>query len=102
MGEAPGADSAAARRWVCPPEVGWVVETARIVVVHRGTGAAHSLEYPEAAVWDLLSRGYSCERTISMLCAIASLEPRAAEQCVLAAIESWAGSGILVETGDHG
>jgi len=90
------------RTYECAPDVAWVVETDAIVVVHGGTGAAYSLEYPEAAIWELLGRGYSYERVVSMLPTIASLSSSAAEQRVLHALDAWTEVGLLVGADGHG
>jgi hypothetical protein len=79
------------------------VETCGITLIHRGTGTTRSLRYPEAALWDLLSRGYSYERTLSLLCAIASLAPEAAERLLLDSLAAWVEVGFLVrEEDNHG
>ncbi len=89
-------------KWRFAPQVTWAVDLAGITVIHSATGCVASLEYHEAALWDLLSRGYSYDRLIALVCAIASLEPQDAEQWVLTTTKEWTEAGLLVKVSDHG
>jgi hypothetical protein len=80
----------------------WVVETTGLAVIHRGADTRRWLPCPEAAAWDLLSRGYSHEAVTAALCAIASLPRAEAEARLQAMIGSWVEAGLLVEAADRG
>jgi len=88
--------------WRVAPGVWWAVETDGIVLGGPGAGSARALAYPEAAVWDLLSRGYRMEKVASMMEGIASLPPAAAKRIVAACLRTWVGAGVLVEATAHG
>ena len=55
------------------------METGGVVLIDGVTGAATTLGYPQAAIWDFLTRGESDEQICAKLCAIASLDPAAAQ-----------------------
>ena len=92
----------AARRYACKPEVAWVVEDDGILLVNRATGTTRFLGYPEAAVWDLLSRGRSFARAVSTLRATTERDAAEAERLVRDCIRQWVDAGILTEASDHG
>lgn len=76
------------------PGVKWVVDRLT-VTVSDGTGHSWTLQYPEAAVWDLFSRPYAYDTVVSMMTHIASLDTRSADAMVRGAIEEWAQRGLL-------
>jgi len=86
----------------CAPHVKWAVETRGIILVDQNTRLAHSLNYPHAALWDLINRGHSFDKTVRMLCAIVSMEAKEAEQFLLESLDEWAEAGFLVKTNNHG
>ena len=76
-------------------QVRWAVEAAGVVLISGATGAATSLSYPEAAIWDLITRGDSSEKIAAKLCAIAGLDAEAAQKLVLDTVEAWRKAGFL-------
>ncbi len=86
----------------CTPSTRWVVELDRIVVVNQMTGTVRSLEYPRAALWDFIARGYSYDQIIPMLCSIASLQRDAIEELVGQSLEQWTQAGFLKRIDRHG
>lgn len=78
------------------PGVGWSVGRVNLTLTDR-RGHVCTLEYPEAAVWDLLSRGYAFEKIEQMLGHIASMEPAAADALIRTAIGRWRDAGLLEE-----
>lgn len=82
--------------------VAWAVDRGGLWLLCEASGASQWLAYPEAAVWDLLSRGLSFERTVSLLGPIASLGSDEAERLVRRCIEAWTEAGFLARTGDDG
>jgi hypothetical protein len=77
------------------PQVSWAVEAGGVLLIDRATGAAVALGYPQAAVWDFLTRGESEERICAMLCAIASLQPEAARTLLLETAAALREAGFL-------
>lgn len=95
---ADGVNSAAPdRTYRCPTHVGWVVEDQGVTLVNRGTGATLLLKPPDAATWDLMSRGQSYAGLVSLLCSIVTLTPECAAQRVRACVASWVSAGFLEE-----
>ena len=78
------------------PGVGWSVGRVN-VTLSDGRGQVRALGYPEAAVWDLVSRGYAFDRVVKMIGHIASIEETAADALVRSAIASWRDAGFLEE-----
>jgi hypothetical protein len=74
--------------------VRWAVERFGIVLTDSG-GRVHTLAYPEAAIWDLFSRGYAFEKTVSMMSHIAELDAAAADALVRGAVDGWVAGGLL-------
>lgn len=65
------------------------------VALEGGRGGVRVLQYPEAAVWDLLSRGYPLSRVASLTEHIGSLDSAAADAFVRSCLEEWADLGFL-------
>ncbi len=76
------------------PRVQWSVGRVTVTLTD-GSGRVRTLQYPEAAVWDLVSRAYPFAKVVSMTAHIAALDEIAASALVRAALEEWAESGFL-------
>lgn len=99
----PGRDHAVdIQRYHCPDHVGWSVEIDTIRIINQRSGAVCLLGYPEAAVWDLISRGYAYDDLVRLLGVIASFDLSEAKQLVLRTVKDLAGKGFLTQSGDHG
>jgi hypothetical protein len=75
--------------------VRWAVEAGGVVLIDGVTGAATTLGYPQAAIWDFLTRGESGERMCAKLCAIASLDPAAAQALVRETVAALRDAGLV-------
>ena len=62
-----------------------------------GRGHVHTLEYPEAAVWDLLTRGYRFDDVVRLTGHIGSLPPADADALVRSALARWCDAGLVEE-----
>jgi hypothetical protein len=76
------------------PGVRWVVNRASLTITD-GHAGVHTLDYPDAAIWDLFARGYSFSKVVAMTVHIAAVEPAAADAVVRASLDRWAGLGLL-------
>jgi hypothetical protein len=74
--------------------VQWVVDRFT-VTVRAADGTSTRLHYPDAAIWDLVSRDYPFARVVALLAHIAALDRGAAESLVYARFEEWAAAGLL-------
>ena len=74
--------------------VKWSVETQGLLLIDR-EGVNHWLPYPQAALWDFISRCRSLDKMKSMLSSIASLDSRACEDFMLESIGEWVKLGLL-------
>ena len=87
----------------CHPEVKWSVVT-RGLLLFRPDEAPRVLGYPEAALWDLLSRNVPYDRAIRLFAAIAykaTDDRRSASAVAKAAIGDWLEDGLLVSPSRH-
>ncbi len=73
----------------------WVVEQKGVVLIHALENRCTWLAYPEAAVWDLLTRDWSRREMISMLAVIAAVDEAAAEILLDGCLERWTHQGWL-------
>ena len=76
------------------PGVRWVVERSALTLTD-GQGRLLRVDYPEAAIWDLLSRGYSFAKVVVMTSHIAAVGVEVAEALVHGALERWAAGGFI-------
>ena len=83
-------------KYTCHPQVLWAVETTGVNLILSDTGDVWTLGYPDAAIWDLISRRYSLVRAAQILAAILSVDLEPARQLLLARLEAWIEEGILV------
>lgn len=83
-------------RYRCAPGIGWVVQTTGLTLVRQGEGVVAELGYPEAAVWDLASRGYRFDRLVFVIRHVAGLDEEAARRLVLETLQGWVRAGLLV------
>ena len=78
-----------------PPDVRWIVEEWGIRVFHVEKGQILSLEYPEAAVWDLLSRDPREETIVSKLSAILAWPESRSRGLLRSSIRRWLDLEVL-------
>jgi len=83
------------------PDTSWIVQADGVVLVNSRRRTAVVVRYPEAAVWDLLTRHPVAEVTRKVAC-IASLEREEAERVVRSAIDQWVAQGFLREEAGGG
>ena len=82
----------------CAEHVAWVVEPYGIELIHMERGRRRTLFHPEAAVWDLVTRGRPVKTIPSLLELIAGTGPHEARTLVNSCLEQWLAEGWL-ETG---
>jgi hypothetical protein len=64
------------------PGLRYIAEPGRIVLLDTQTGRALHLEYPDAAIWDMMIRGYQHRRIADSLQDIAHLTAAHADQLI--------------------
>jgi hypothetical protein len=75
--------------------VSWLVEDAGIRVFGPQATSSRLVEYPEAAVWDFVTRGYPLDVIVSRL---RCLDPRLAGNAanwVACVLDGWVDDGLL-------
>ena len=82
----------------CMAAVQWVVEAGSIVLVNRESGATCSLEYPQAAIWDLMTRDYLYEQMLPMLSAITGLDKKNVHAILVESLKDWERNGFSLKT----
>ena len=78
------------------PGVRWVVERFAVTVTD-GRRTVLTLHYPEAAIWDLLSRGYAFDAVVDLIRHIAAMPAEQAAPLVRTTIDAWRAAGLLEE-----
>jgi len=82
------------------PAVRWVVEKRGLLLV-GGDGSHLRLGYPEAAIWDLLSRGYRTRTLVSSLAHIVGVDDSTAMKLLFDTARDLLAAGFLSsETSD--
>jgi hypothetical protein len=84
----------------CASSTKWAVEIHGIILINEKTGNVCSLGYPQAAIWDLISRGYADEQFVNMVCAITSLQTSEAQRLIVENLENWLAAGFLIPHGE--
>jgi hypothetical protein len=83
----------------CAPEVAWVRDADRVLVLEPATGRSWSLRGIEAALWDWLAIGYPYAKLVHLM-SLALDSPRgAAEEQALELLHRWHDEGILQRKG---
>lgn len=74
--------------------VKWTVELHSIMLWDQ-EGCVHDIEYPQAAVWDFVSRGYSTSDIISRITHIATLTQAEASILVNDTLNQWLNMNVI-------
>jgi len=82
--------------------VRWAVELEGVVVLNDENGQSIKLVYPQAAIWDFITRGDSTEQIALKIAAVASLAPEAAERLVAQTETELRQGGYLAPERAHG
>ena len=78
-------------------DISWTVETTGLLLMRPGSGVCCRLAYPEAAIWDFVTRGYDLQRVARMIRHIGGFpDDSAAEKYVRDRLRSWLEAGFLV------
>ena len=81
------------------PDLRWAVEPTGLILFDLRTDRTWRLDYPHAALWDLLSRGYRSDRLERSLGAIAGLEVRATRRLLRETLDTWCAEGLILKEG---
>ena len=85
----------------CESHIRWSVESKGVVLINPDKNEALQLGYPEAALWDLIQRSYSFEKTVKLLSAITLEDEKSTVVFLMKTLQQWVEKGILtVEDGD--
>jgi hypothetical protein len=95
MDEIHKSDATPTRSYRCKDDVSWAVETHGIILLNHRMRKTRFLSYPHAAVWDLISRGYTRNKVVRMLSAISSKKIWEAERLLIESLEDLAAAGFL-------
>ena len=78
------------------PSVRWSVGRTNLTVAD-GRGSVCTFDYPDAAVWDLLTRGYRYDDVVRLTAYIGALSAAEAAAVVRRALERWRDAGLIEE-----
>ena len=95
-GNGAAAMSAQANGGLHPPDdVFWSVETGGMRLYRPDRGWTEFLEYPRAAVWELIVRRGRTSGLAQKIGHIGDLDPAQAERLVAECVEEWQRNGLL-------
>jgi hypothetical protein len=80
----------------CPEEVSWATDTAGLILVHSARRETHILTGHDAAVWDLLTLGYSYPQLLSLAAGLLDEPELQAERKLWQLFDEWRSAGLLV------
>jgi hypothetical protein len=75
--------------------IGWVVESEGVRLLDSADPQLLSIPYPEAAVWDLLSRRYTKSSMVSLMAVIGQMSEVEAEELIDRCVLDWRQRGYL-------
>lgn len=81
----------------CASHTYWIVEQQGIVLINISENRYSRLYYPEAAIWDLLTRNLPYDRLLRMLMVISSLDNESAASLIEQSLKQWIANGWLIE-----
>ena len=84
------------------PHITWTIESQGICLMDTRSGNSSYLAYPEAALWDLLMRGYAHPEILEMLSAITSVKKERTTVFIQDCITEWLETGYLKQVHNHG
>lgn len=84
------------------PQVHWSVESEGVLVMNSSNGRVCKLGYPKAAIWDLIQRSYSFEKTVTLVAAITSANEKPSEELLLQLLDEWTEQGYMVRRVSNG
>lgn len=83
----------------CSPDIVWVKDAGQTLLVDRRADRSWLLHDAEAVIWDLLTVGYSYEKTAQMMALVLSLSKEQAERTLSGVLADWRHAGILRSAG---
>ncbi len=81
--------------YACSSHTSWIVEQRGVVLIDTNKNRSAQLCYPEAAIWDMLTRKWPRERLLRMLAVIAGADNDTAALLLEKCLEKWSGEGWL-------
>ncbi len=88
--------------WTPAPSIRWIVEEKGVRIFHARKGELFFLEYPAAAVWDLLLRDPGRRSIVPKLAAILGRPEPQARSILRSCLRRFADAGILRRGGPRG
>jgi hypothetical protein len=82
-------------RYTLAPDLRWAVERLSVTLTDK-SGQVRSIQYPQAGIWDLVSRGYPFDRVVSLTAHIAGCDAAGADRLVRDTLDEWARAGWIV------
>ena len=79
----------------CPSHISWAVEKEAILLIDHENNTSHCLDGHQAALWDLISRGYDFDQVILMMGAIGTMDKDASEQFISNTLDDLVKTGYL-------
>lgn len=86
----------------CRQDICWTVENDGLLLIDRAAGTVMRMGYPDAALWDLMSREIPLLKIIAMMSVITGKSAQDTEIWVAEANARWEHTTLLIRDDNHG
>jgi hypothetical protein len=83
------------------PSVCWCVDATGVTVLDR-VARPRRLEYPDAVVWDCVTRSATVQEAARMVACVARIPPREASDLVRSRLQEWCEAGLIEGDAEDG
>jgi len=80
------------------PDVRYIIESSGLILINTRSGNKLAIDYPQAAVWDLLIKNYAPDLMIRMISNILLISRTQAKSIILDTLESLYRKGFLLKS----
>ena len=82
------------KRYTIPSHVRWSVET-HYLLLWAPSGNAQTIDYPQAAIWDFITRNYNVNDIIARLSIITNCTEHEMKKLYIESTNEWVRNGVL-------
>ena len=82
-------------KYISEGHITWTMDLNCVKVYDSNSHKSSVIEYPEAALWDLIQQKYPADQIILMMAAITKDDKSHAEEWINKNIQAWLNGGLL-------
>lgn len=86
----------------CRQDICWTVENNGLLLIDRTAGTVIHMDYPDAALWDFVSREIPLPKIIAMMSAITGKSAQDTKIRIAETLARWERTTLLIRDGSHG